>query len=279
MSLNLKTFYSALVGAWGALLGWAALDLLLGLEMEEALLDALVNGLLVGGGIGLLVGALEGAMEAKLRPLLKGAALGLVLGLLGGAAGLVLGELSFQLLGENAVGRVLGWTLFGLGVGMSEGVAHRSTRRLLHGSLGGLLGGLLGGVAFTAARQLLERPTTGRAWGYTLLGGLVGLFIGLVPALLKSAWLKVVSSGRDEGRERIVEKGVTTIGSSDVCDLGLYGDPSILPVHAEVRQERGEFILYPKGPVTVNEQPVGQHVLQDEDRIGLGAVRVRFRKR
>lgn len=279
MSLRLKAFYSGLVGAWGGLLAWAILDLVFHLEMADPLLDAILNGLVVGVCIGVLVGGLGGLMEGKVGPLLNGLRSGLGMGLLGGVAGLLMGELLFQLMGRQSIGRILGWAVFGLGIGMSEGLAHRSTRGMLHGSLGGLFGGALGGLAFMTIRQALERATTARAWGFAILGAFIGLFMGLVPILLKTAWLKVVSSGRDEGKERIVEKAVTTIGRNDACDLGLYGDPSILPVHAEIRQEQGQFVLHPQGPVTVNGQPVDRHFLQSEDRIGLGTAKVLFKRR
>jgi hypothetical protein len=277
MSLQLKMFYSALVGAWGGLLAWVILDLLLVLQMSSVWLDAMVNGLVVGVSIGVLVGAFDGLMEGNTGRLLRGLLAGLVTGFIGGAAGLLIGELLFQAFDRQVAGRLLGWAIFGLALGSSEGLAYRSGRRLLHGSLGGLLGGGLGGIAFTLIRQELERPATGRAWGFAILGAFVGLFVGLVPLILKTAWLKVVSSGRDEGKEHIVEKAITTIGRSESADMGLYGDPTLLPVHAEIRQENGRFILHSKGAVMVNGQPVNSHPLQDEDQIGLGRVKVRFR--
>ncbi len=279
MSLRLKAFYCSIVGAWGGLLAWAILDLVFRLEMANPLLDAILNGLVVGVCIGVLVSGFIGLMEGKAGPIINGVRSGLGMGLLGGVVGLLMGELLFQLMDRQMIGRMLGWAVFGLGIGMSEGLAHRSARGMLHGSLGGLLGGALGGVAFMSIRQTLERPTTARAWGFAILGAFVGLFMGLVPILLKTAWLKVVSSGRDEGKERIVEKAVTTIGRNDACDLGLYGDASILPIHAEIRQEQGQFVLHPLGPVTVNGQPVDQRILQGEERIQLGTSEVLFKRR
>lgn len=279
MSLRLRVVYGAIIGAWGGLLAWAVLDPLLALEMESALLDAVVNGIVVGVCIGLLVGAFAGLMDGKVASLARNVTSGLGMGLLGGGLGLLVGEVLFQVLDHQTIGRLLGWAMFGLGIGMSEGLAHRSTRGMFHGSVGGLLGGALGGLAFTAVRQSLERPSAGRAWGFAILGASVGLFMSLVPVLLKTAWLKVVSSGRDEGKERIVEKALTTIGRNDSCDLGLYGDPAVMPVHAEIRQEGGQFVLLPKGPVTVNGQAVDRAVLQDEDRIDLASIKVRFKRR
>jgi len=277
MSLRLKLFYGAIVGAWGGLLGWAILDLLLRFESDQPYLDATVVGLVVGICIGALVGGFLGLMEGTVRRALSGIGYGLVTGLVGGVIGLLVGQALFQALGGQDYGRVAGWAIFGLGIGMGEGLAHRSARGILYGSLGGLLGGALGGLAFTAIRNALERPTTGRAWGFALLGALIGFFAGLIPLLFRKAWLKVVSSGRDEGKEYIVEKGVTTLGRSDKCDMILTGDPGVQQVHVEIRQEGGGFVLNPRAPVTVNGQEVGRHILQDEDRIGLGSVKIRFR--
>ncbi len=279
MSLNLKIFYGTLIGAWGGLIAWAILDLLLKLEMENVYMDAAVNGLVIGVCIGVLVGGFTGLTEGSISRMFKGAAVGFATGLAGGVIGLLIGEFLFQALNRNDIGRLIGWSVFGLMLGLSEGIAHRSTRSLMYGGLGGLLGGLIGGAAFTLSRQTLSRPMASRAWGFAILGAFIGLFISLIPVLLKTAWLKVVSSGRDEGKEYIISKGTTTIGLSDSSDFGLYGDSTLQPVHAEIRQEQGVFTLYAKGPLTLNQAAITQHLLQDEDRIGMGKIKVRFKSK
>ena len=40
--------------------------------------------------------------------------------------------------------------------------------------------------------------------------------------------------GRNEGKEYLLAKPVTTIGRSELSDIGLYGDPSIAPTHAVI---------------------------------------------
>lgn len=279
MSFNLKLIYGILLGAWGGVLAWVILDLGLKLEMETPYLDAIVNGLIVGVCIGILVGGFAGFIEGNLHRAGRGVFYGFLTGFLGGVVGLFVGEWLFQAFQRQEIGRLLGWTMFGLGIGLGEGLLHRSTRRLLHGSLGGLLGGLLGGGAFILVREFLDKPSAGRAWGFAILGACIGLFISLVPTLLKQAWLKVVSSGRDEGKEYIVEKRVTTLGRADSCDLPLYDDPSLLPVHAEIQQQNNGFVLQARGPLLVNGQPVTQQLIQDEDRISLGRVKLLFRTR
>jgi hypothetical protein len=279
MSLNLKVLYGLLLGAWGGLLAWGILDLALKLEMDSPYLDAMVNGLVVGICIGVTVGAFTGIMEGNIHRIAQGTLFGLLTGLIGGVVGLFMGEWLFQAFERQQIGRLLGWAMFGLGLGLSEGLMYRSSRRLLHGSLGGVVGGFFGGLAFILIRQFLDKPIAGRAWGFAILGACIGLFVALVPTLLKSAWLKVVSSGRNEGKEYIVEKKVTTIGRADNCDLPLYDDPGLLPLHAEIHQDANGFTLYAKGPLTLNGQPVTQHPVQDEDRIGLGRVKLRFKSK
>jgi hypothetical protein len=279
MSLNLKMLYGLLIGGWGGVLAWVILDLGLRIEMGAVYQDAIVNGVIVGVCIGILVGGFAGLMEGNIHRAKRGALFGLLTGCLGGMMGLLSGEWLFQTLARQEIGRLLGWTVFGLALGLSEGLAHRSRRRLFHGSLGGLMGGLFGGMAFILIREFLDKPVAGRAWGFALLGACIGLFLGLVPILLKRAWLKVVSSGRDEGKEYIVEKQITTIGRANNCDLSLYDDTSLLPVHAEIHQQNNGFILYAKGPLTLNGQSVTRYQIQDEDRITLGQVKLRFKSR
>ncbi len=274
MSLTLKMIYGCLIGAWGGFVAWALLDPVFGVNPGSPALDVLINGAIVGVCVGGLTSAFLGAMEGSLRRGLRGLAVGLVAGLVGGAAGLLIGELLYQAAGQATAMRVVGWAIFGMAIGASEGVLARSGRRLLFGVFGGLAGGILGSLAFIAVRELLTRPTFSRALGFTILGALLGLFIGLAFKLggKLGGVLRVVSSGRNEGKEIVLDKALIRIGRDDGGDLGLYGDKSIEFRHAEIRREPRGHVIYAinQAPVRVNGQPVAAKVLSKGDRIQIG---------
>ncbi len=274
MSLTLKMIYGCLIGAWGGFVAWALLDPVLGVNPGSPVLDALINGAIVGVCVGGLTSAFLGVMEGSLKRGLRGLAVGLAAGLVGGAAGLLIGELLFQAARQAVVMRVVGWTIFGMAIGASEGVLARSGRRLLFGVIGGLAGGLLGSLAFIAVRELLTRPTFSRALGFTILGALLGLFIGLAFKLggKLGGVLRVVSSGRNEGKEIVLDKALIRIGRDDGGDLGLYGDKNIEFRHAEIRREPQGHVIYAvsQAPVLVNRQTIVSKTLSAGDRIQIG---------
>lgn len=281
MSLILKMIYGCLSGAWGGFIAWVLLDPLLSIEPANPYLDALINGVIIGICIGVLIGGFGGLVERNVKQLLRGLTNGLVTGLLGGAIGLVVGETLFQLLGQATLVRAIGWAIFGVAIGTGEGMLIRSSRRVLFGAIGGFAGGILGSMSFVLVRDSLAMPSFSRALGFTILGALIGLFIGLVPVVAGTfmGTLKVISSGRNEGKEILLDKDVIHIGQDDKCDLGLYGDKNILPRHAEIRRESQGYVIHSLGsaPIQVNGQPVESRLLQKDDRIRIGKEVMLFR--
>lgn len=285
MTLRLKMIYSCLTGAWGGYLAWLLLDPLLGVQASNVYLDALLNGAVIGIAIGALISGFEGVMEGNTAVLVRRLISGLAAGLGGGMLGLFLGELLFQQFTQTAVMRVIGWALFGLTIGVGEGVRTRSWPRMALGGIGGLAGGMLGSLAFLWAGNLFALPAFSRALGFTLLGAFIGLFVGLMPVVASQVLgalgtLKVISSGRHEGKEILLDKSVISIGRDDGCDLGLYGIADVQPRHAEVKREPVGYLLRRlnnNASLWVNGQPVQQQVLQSGDRIKAGGAEILFR--
>jgi pSer/pThr/pTyr-binding forkhead associated (FHA) protein len=154
----------------------------------------------------------------------------------------------------NTIARALGWAFIGALAGSADGIRKWSGRTIRNGVIGGFIGGLLGGTVFEAAVYLfafVPRPAVvSRLLGFLITGGLIGLFIGLVQQLLKEAWVRIVL-GKNEGREVLIEKEQTTIGRSELSDIGLFGDMSIAKNHAlVVAVPNGGYVLR-----DVSEQP------------------------
>jgi hypothetical protein len=244
MSRRMRTYFYAVLGAVGGLIGWQVSDML-GLSFVSNLyLSEAVVGALVGLCIGLFIGITEGVMTRNIVQALKSGLFSGLLGMIAGAIGLPLSEFLFQSVGGGILGRALGWGVFGLLIGLAEGVVGRS--QIWKGMLGGLIGGALGGVLLEAAHNWLKDPLTGKAAGLVLLGASVGAFISLIVVLLSRAWLEV-TSGKLKGTEFILDKFMhaggpaIAIGSSPLKSEIVLPDPDIAPQHAMLTGDGKQF--------------------------------------
>ena len=244
MSRRMRTYFYAVLGAIGGLIGWQVSDML-GLSFTSSLyMSEAVVGALVGLCIGLFIGITEGLMTRNIVQAIKAGVVSGLLGLVAGAIGLPLSEFLFQSVGAGYFGRALGWGIFGLLIGLAEGVVGKS--QVWKGMLGGLIGGALGGVLLEAVHNLLKDPLIGKASGLVLLGASVGAFISLIVVLLSRAWLEV-TSGKLKGTEFILDKFLhaggpaIAIGSSALKSEIVLPDPDIAPQHAMLTGDGKQF--------------------------------------
>ena len=244
MSRRMRTYFYAVLGAIGGLIGWQVSNML-GLSFTSNLyMSEAVVGALVGLCIGLFIGITEGLMTRNIVQAIKAGVFSGLLGLVAGAIGLPLSEFLFQSAGAGYFGRALGWGLFGLLIGLAEGVVGKS--QVWKGMLGGLIGGALGGVLLEAVHNLLKDPLIGKASGLVLLGASVGAFISLIVVLLSRAWLEV-TSGKLKGTEFILDKFLhaggpaIAIGSSALKSEIVLPDPDIAPQHAMLTGDGKQF--------------------------------------
>lgn len=246
MSRHMRTYYYAVLGAIGGLIGWQVSDYL-GLSFVTNLyLSEVVVGALIGLVIGLFIGITEGLLTRNIVQAVKSGLFSAMLGMVAGGIGLPLSEFLFQAVGAGIIGRALGWAIFGLLLGLAEGVVGRS--QAWKGMLGGLIGGALGGFLLESAHNWLSDPLTGKAAGLILLGASVGAFISLIVVLLSRAWLEV-TSGKLKGTEFILDKFMkaggpaVAIGSSPLKSEIVLPDPDIAPQHAMLTGDGMTFSL------------------------------------
>jgi hypothetical protein len=276
-----KLLFYAAAGGLGGLAAWGSAEPFLGIRSVYGR-DA-VFGALIGVFIGAFLASIEALSVSQMRLALRGIRSGGVIGALGGAAGLLVGELAFDVL-RGLSGRILGWSVLGIAVGLGVGWAAGSAARRRNGAIGGLVGGALGGFFYQALTTTFPQAF-GRAIAIVVLGALIGFFIGLVGELLKRGWLMVVRSqsrNAREGREYPLAKPVTVIGRSEECDIGLFGDQSVMGHHAIVRREGRNFYITPTGGgrLIVNRQQVsGRQLLHNGDRIEVGGTLFLYRER
>jgi hypothetical protein len=289
--LNNARLRGIVAGGLGGFVGWLPIEALVapmlrGVTSMSQLypIDALF-GALAGLAIGLALGAAGGVISYGLtRRAWITAGISAVAGLVGGAIGLMVGEYVYQPLKFLCfVGRSLGWAAFGAVLGSAEGITRRSWVGLRNAALGGLIGGALGGIAFDlvgVVAMLFGSDAASRMVALTILGACIGLFIVVMERALAEGLLKVVS-GRQEGREFYLDKPLLTVGRDEHCDVPLFGDPSVLPRHAIIRQEGGAYVLQAEqgASVSVNRQPVTRQALAHENEVMVGNTRLIYRSR
>lgn len=117
-----------------------------------------------------------------------------------------------------------------------------------------------------------------RAVGFGLLGMAAGIGMGLVESALKDRWLYVVA-GPLAGKQFILYKSETSIGSRQEADIYLFKDPNILPRHAVVTISGARVALHATGPMQWAGQPVHDRVLQDGDLLQLGRYAFRYKEK
>ena len=303
-------FYLSLAGGVGALLAWAVLEPFFVEFQERGQRPGefpIVNFLMfptVAAGVGLLLGAVEGIMSRNaLRAFISGL-VGLGVGFAGGIVSIFAGGFIFVIMANVAMqfwknprpdavpegvaflilmmGRAAAWAVAAIPAGIGQGIALREKKVVVNGLLGGVLGGLLGGLLFDPISLVFVGPdmraTVSRAVGFTTIGVLVGLFVGLVEQWTKTAWL-IMRAGPLAGKQFIIYRNPTMLGSSPKADIYLFKDAAIEPRHALVHNHGGRFTIEDCGTpdgTYVNGIPIRKHLLQPGDQIVLGKTVLEF---
>jgi len=177
------------------------------------------------------------------------------------------------------IARGLAWMVFGIAAGIIYGLVDRSMQKARYGILGGLIGAGLGGVLFDPISFLTGAGAPSRLVGFGLLGLATGVAMGIVESALKDRWL-YVASGPLAGKQFILYKPLTVIGSSQQSDIYLFKDNSILAQHGSIELRGAQTVLRAAGPVFVSGHPVRQQrVLASGDLIQIGRYAFHFRER
>jgi hypothetical protein len=176
--------------------------------------------------------------------------------------------------------RGIAWAVFGVAGGIVYGLVDRSGRKTKYGILGGLIGAGLGGALFDPISFVTRSgsASVSRGVGFGLLGLATGVAIGIVESALKDRWL-YVASGPLAGKQFILYKPLTTIGSSQSSDIYLFKDTSILPRHGVIELRGAQTFLRSDGPVFVSGAPARNRALQSGDLIQIGRYAFHFRER
>ncbi len=159
----------------------------------------------------------------------------------------------------------------------------RNRKRLIVGMFGGLVGGLIGGAVFDPIAQFEggAEHHISRLIGIVSIGLFSGLFTGLIENAAKSGWLRVVA-GLIAGKQFVLYRNPTYIGSAPQCQVYLFKDPQVGRRHAAVHIVREGYELedLPLGGQTfVNGKPVSRARLRAGDRVQIGSTAFVFQEK
>ena len=215
-------------------------------------------------------------------------AVGAMIGLAGGAIiTICVGPLNQFIGGGAATGDVtmvdqiathaLTWGVLGLFLAIAPGLLMRSGRKLVLGMIGGFIGGALGGALFDPINHLTSNEVVSRIVAVTVIGMLTGLCIATVENVAKKGWLKVVE-GLIAGKQFIVYRNPTIIGSHPRCEIFLAKDNGVLQHHAILHIVPAGYVLEDlgSGRTLVNEKPIDRVRLRMGDNIRIGRTRFTF---
>jgi hypothetical protein len=299
-------FYLSLAAMTGALIGWACLEPWFDdFAQEEVQISAILLFPVVAAGVGLLLGAAEGLMCRNLGRALRCGFVGLGVGFVGGFIALIPSSIIFSIMSAIALelwedpqpgdvmptgmalavlmmGRAACWAIAAIPAGMGQGIALRERKVIINGLVGGVLGGLIGGLLFDPISLVLTsddgQATYSRAAGFAAIGLFVGLFVGLVEGWTKTAWL-LMRKGPLAGKQFVMFKDTTVLGSSPKCDVYLFKDDAIEPRHAIITNRGGRFEIEDcksADGTYVNGEPILTRILQDGDQIVMGKTVLEF---
>jgi len=288
-------FYLGTAGLIGALLGWAIAEPFFKDGPERSptnLIFVLLMVPLVLTFLCLAFSIAESISERSLSKALQRGALSLPVGLALSFGSMVAGGIVFSIGRQICVefgivteknpafwlARGLAWMVFASAAGIVYGLVDRSFKKGKFGVLGAVIGGGLGGMLFDPIAILTQRGGPSRAIGFGLIGLATGVAIGIVESALKDRWL-YVAAGPLAGKQFILYKPITVIGSSQQCDIYLFKDTSILPQHGSIEMRGGQATLHALGPIQVSGQPTKHRVLTSGDLIQIGRYAFHFRER
>jgi len=284
-------FYLGVAGLLGATAGWGICER--GFVDEVAhrwgniwMLPAIVTFMCIGYGVA------ESAVERSVRKaILRGLLalpLGVVLGFVFDLVANLIYNIALSVCAQAGVqsfrnpavwiSRGLAWAVFGAAGGTVYGIVGQSMKKAKYGIIGGLIGAGVGGMIFDPIFMAVHKAGLSRAVGFALFGAATGVAMGWVESALKDRWL-YVTSGPLAGKQFILYKAMTVIGSEQKSDIYLFKDPNILGQHAVIAISGSRVQLKALGTSYVMGSPVSTRVLKDGDLLQIGRYAFRYKER
>lgn len=260
--------------------------------MKHAVINSLSFGL-SGMLLALCLGLAEPVSERNLPRSVRNGALGAMLGLVGGIAVSLFVDRIYRAAGggeaagpqqhytlREVLARSAAWGVLGLFLAAGSGLLLGNLKKLLIGLAGGLIGGAIGGAAFEPVTSAAG-PDAARLVALCAIGSITGIGTSLIENAAKAGWLKV-TGGLIAGKQFILYRNPTYIGSGPECQIYLFRDVNVGRRHAALHLVPGGIELedLPLGKQTlVNGAPVSRTRLRHGDKIGIGATTFLFQEK
>ncbi len=235
---------------------WVGLFVGLGLALAEPIVGHNWKSALLRGILGSILGALGGFVVSLF--------INEIYRFLGGGKD----DSSFA---QQMFARGVGWSILGAFLAIAPGIAMRNWKKLLLGLAGGAIGGLVGGMLFDPICKLTGSDIPARFVNIVGLGVGAAVATTLLEEAAKQGWLKV-ATGVITGKQFILYRNPTVIGSSPKSEIYLFKDPTVAPKHAAINRVGGEFLVTALNGATVllNGTPARQQRLRNGDQIRVG---------
>ena len=253
---------------------------------------SLIGNVLAYGVRGVILGVLLAiaipVTENNAQAIIINGSVGAALGLIGGvAAAFVTGGIKLWVAAaepgsaQHYLATVLTWAALGVFLTLAPGLVMRNPKKLAIGLTGGLIGGLIGGALFeplSESAAAVRYPRLPELVAMVAIGLCAGLATGLIENAAKTGWLKVVQ-GLIAGKQFILYRNPTFVGSAPDCQIYLFRDPKVGKRHAAIHIVPGGFEIedLPLGVDTlVNGKPTKRARLKNGDRIQVGSTQLVF---
>lgn len=251
--------------AWVALFICAGVGISVALALAEPIVNRNQRQAIINGSVALTLGAVGAVIAYGTADYLYG--------LLGGG--------QTEGIFRQMIARAIGWGVLGAFLAVAPGLVLKSPKRALIGVGGGALGGFLGGLLFDPVGMATDSDAVSRLVSITAIGALAGAGTGLIENVAKTGWLRVVA-GLIKGKQFILYKNPTTIGSSPQCDIYLFKDPQVSPVHAAIHIVGGRYEIEDRSSATgtlVNGKPVSRTRLPANSHLQIGSTTLLFQEK
>jgi len=182
---------------------------------------------------------------------------------------------------RQMLARSVGWGILGLLLCIAPGIVLRSPKRMAIGVAGGFIGGLLGGMLFDPISVMVGSGWMSRLIAIVAIGMIAGAGTGLIETVAKTGWLKV-DKGLIAGKQFILYRNPTFIGSSPQCEIYLFNDPMICGQHAAIHLLDDGFEienLNGSANTLLNRKPVTRSRIKSGDKIQIGSTRIIFQEK
>ncbi len=236
------------------------------LAIADSIIERNINGAIIYGTIAAVVGAAGGLIVALVVARVHEQMSADVVG---------------EAIGQRILTQTICWGLLGLFLAAAPGLILRNGKRLLIGMVGGLIGGVIGGLVYVPVQETLGNELISRLIAVVLIGLLAGLSCGIIENVVKTGWVKV-ESGLITGKQFVLYRNPTFIGSHPMSHIYLFNDPTVGRRHACIHIIPGGYELenLPLGtPTYINGKPIARQRLKAGDRIQVGQTQFFFQER